>query len=276
MGRVETRLYKRRQARNKRILQLFVLVCLAAVVALILGRINGDLMTIQGLQNASEDNDLPGNAVESREVSMIAETWYAIQTGVFSTEEAARQKAEDYTARGAPGTVVSEGGKWRVFIACYGTEADAMAVKRRLEEKQRVDTYLYTWQCPEVRLRLTGKISQIDAVEAGLTQLTATTLALRDAAIDLDAGELTTEEASAVAQAMKDAITLWERTVSERFGRNKPSLVEEMLQLMNGWKQRFETLMAQESPTQLSADLKGQAMEMYAEMIAWRNRLLQE
>lgn len=49
--------------------------------------------------------------VVSREITLAAETWYAIQTGVFSNEDAAREKAELLTDRGAPGAVVEDGEK---------------------------------------------------------------------------------------------------------------------------------------------------------------------
>ena len=222
----------------------------------------------------SEPNAAPAADAQkpvTREVTLAADTWYAIQTGVFSTAEAAHQKADDYASRGAPGTVVQDGEKWRVFIAAYGEEADAAAVRVRLGERQRVDTYLYAWQCPELRLRLTGSAGQLDAVEAGFTLLISTAAALRDAAILLDAGQLTGQEVLSQVNAIDGQIRLWEDTVRACFGSHLPSLVQGMLALTESWPQQAEGLRdASSSATALSAALKGEGMRLYAGICAWR------
>lgn len=275
MGRVETRMYKRRQTRAKALRGILLLVLLGAAVLLAWGRIgNGFTAEQMNMPAPTPPSSGDDQTVETREVTMAAEAWYAIQTGVFSTEDAALQKADTYTQRGAPGTVIREGEKWRVFIACYGTEEAASAVRSRLETNQKVDTYLYAWTCPEVRLRLTGKAGQLDAVEAGFTLLTSTASALRDAAIDLDAGELTTQEASAAVLALDNGITLWEDTVRSRFGKSIPNLVQDMLTITAGWDARFTALQTAESATDLSAALKAEAMGLFYDIITWRNALL--
>lgn len=274
MGRVETRMYKRRRQRTKA-LRVTALVVLLAVAALLAW---GRLPTAFITEHISAPSPTPvtsayDQTVESREVTLAEEIWYAIQTGVFSTEEAARQKADAYTKRGAPGTVVREGEKWRVFIACYGTEADASAVRTRLEQNQKVDTYLYAWKCPQLRLRLTGKAGQLDAVEAGFTLLMSTAAALRDTATALDAAQLTTQEAQATLSALDGQISLWEDTVRSRFGKSIPELVESMLTITASWDTRYQTLQSGEGATVLSAALKAEAMGMYDDIIAWRNAL---
>jgi len=211
--------------------------------------------------------------VETREVTLNAETWYAIQTGVFSTQEAAVQKADAYTQRGAPGMVVRQGEKWRVFIACYGTEEEASAVRTRLESNQKVDTYLYAWECPEVRLRLSGMAGQLDAAEAGFTLLTTTAATLRDTAMELDAAQLTTQEVMASARALDDQIALWEDTVRSRFGKSVPALVEGMMTITGGWDARYAALVAAQDATALSAALKAQAMGMFDDICTWRTAL---
>lgn len=274
MGRVETRMYKRRRQRAKVLRVMVLILLIAAAVLLAWGRLPTDFIT----EHISAPTPTPvtsayDQTVESREVTLVEEIWYAIQTGVFSTEEAARQKADAYTKRGAPGTVVQEGEKWRVFIACYGTEADASAVRTRLEQNQKVDTYLYAWKCPQLRLRLTGKAGQLDAVEAGFTLLTSTAAALRDTATSLDAAQLTTQEAQAAMSALDGQITLWEDTIRSRFGKSVPALVESMLTITASWDGRFQALQSSQDATALSAALKAEAMGMYDDIIAWRNAL---
>lgn len=274
MGRVETRLYKRRHRRTRAI-RIGVLLCLLiASVLLLWKRLPGSFISeLIALPTATPITSAYDQTVESREVTLAEEIWYAIQTGVFSSKEAAEQKADAYTPRGAPGTVVQEGEKWRVFIACYGTEADASAVRARLEQNQKVETYLYAWKCPQLRMRLTGKKGQLDVVEAGFTLLSSTAAALRDTATALDAAQLTTQEAIAAVAALDGQIELWEKTMRSRFNRSVPELAEQMLAITASWDDRFRRLQSNGSATELSAALKAEAMGMFDELIAWRSAL---
>lgn len=268
MGRVERRMYKRRQKRAK-MLRLTVLALVIAGVVL-LWRKAPEGFYLEKLSFPEQQEATELDVTQTREVTLAEETWYAIQTGVFSTEEAARQKADAYTQRGAPGTVVREGEKWRVFIACYPTEAEAASVRTRLEQNQKVDTYLYAWKCPELRLRMTGKAGQLDAVEAGFTLILSTASALRDTATELDAAQLTTQEVQAAAESLDEQITLWEETLQERFGRDLPELAQQLLTITGNWDDRYGAIQAAEGATALSAALKAQAMGMYDEIAAWR------
>ena len=168
MASSRRRTYRRRR-RRARLLRLAVLLLIAAGAVLLFTRRPG--MLTERIQQATPTPSATAwdKTKVTREVTLPAETWYTIQTGVFSASEAAQVKAGAYTERGAPGTVVQDGGKWRVFIASYGREDEAAAVRQRLGEVQRVETYLYHWTCPELRLRLTGMAGQLDAAEAGLT-----------------------------------------------------------------------------------------------------------
>ena len=275
MGRVETRMYKRRQKRAARLRWLVVILLALGAAVWFLGRGQASfVMEKIGLSASIPKNGEFDKTVESREVVLPAEIWYAIQTGVFSTQEAALQKADAYTQRGAPGTVVKQGEKWRVFIACYGTEGEASAVRSRLETNQKVDTYLYNWECPEVHLRLSGMAGQLDAAEAGFTLLTSTAAALRDTAMELDAAQLTSQEVNTAMDALDAQIALWEDTVKSRFGRDVPPLFKDMLDITANWDARYSALRAAEDATALSAALKAQAMGIYDEICTWRNEMM--
>lgn len=274
MGRVETRIYKRRRSRAKAIRRTALLLLLGGAAVLVWRSLPEGFVSERIAQpTATPVTAAYDQTVETREVTLPAETWYAIQTGVFSTEEAALQKADAYMDRGAPGTVVQEGEKWRVFIACYGTEADASAVRTRLGEKQRVETYLYTWTCPELRLRLTGEAGQLDVVEAGFMLLTSTAAALRDTAMEVDAAQFTAGEAAAAVTALDGQIRLWQETARSRFGQSIPPLVQSMLDITEGWSARYEALQAAADATALSAALKAQAMGLYDEICTWRSEV---
>lgn len=274
MGRVETRMYKRKRSRAKAVRRIVLLMLLVSAALLIWRSLPDSFISEKiGQPSPTPVTSAFDQTVETREVTLPAETWYAIQTGVFSTEDAALQKADAYAERGAPGTVVQQGEKWRVFIACYGSETDASAVRTRLGDKQQVDTYLYEWSCPELRLRLTGKAGQLDVVEAGFTLLISSAAALRDTATDVDAAQLTTGEAASAAAALHGQISLWQETARSRFGNNIPPLVEGMLSITENWTARFAELQSAANATELSAALKANAMGMYDEICTWRGEV---
>lgn len=276
MSQVERRMYRRRQkrARKRRLLILLLLAALAAALVIWRGR-GGDFTA----QRMAEPTPTPltddyDKTVQTRVITLPERAWYAIQTGVFSAREAADEKAGAYQDRGAPGIVVQDGEKWRVFIACYDSSEDASAVRQRLGEMQRVETYLYTWICPELRLRLTGKAGQLDVVEAGLTLLMQTAEQLRDTATLVDAGQLTTQEALNAVYDLDSQIKLWRETAQSRFGRQQPELVAQLMAVCDSWTSRRTAIeSAASSPTDVSAALKLQGMSMYEEMIRLRNAI---
>lgn len=274
MGRVETRMYRQKRQRVRFVRWMAALLLLMTVVLIIWQGGQASFLAEQiSLPTPRGTDSGFDRSVVSREVTLPAETWYAIQTGVFSTEEAALQKADTYAERGAPGTVIAQGEKWRVFIACYGTENEAAAVRTRLENNQKVETYLYTWECPELRLRLSGMAGQLDAAEAGFTLLSSTAAALRDTAVQLDAAQLTVQETIEAAGNLDRQICLWEDTVSNRFGKSVPALVEGMLRITDKWSERYEEMKVCKGATELSAALKTHAMGMYDEIATWRREI---
>ena len=271
MGRVEQRLYRQQMAR-RRLGRMIVLMLLIFAAALTISRNAASHLTAETIAQptATPIAAAYDQTVVSREITLAAETWYAIQTGVFSNEDAAREKAELLTDRGAPGAVVEDGEKWRVFIACYGTETDAASVRQRLGENQRIETYLYRWTCPELQLRLKGMAGQVDVAEAGFTLLLQAARTLRDTASLLDAGELTLTEAREQITALDGQMTLWRQTAQERFGRNPPSPIKELLALSDAWAQIRGNLENQDSKTALSAQLKLEGIGLFGRMIALR------
>lgn len=272
MGRVEQRLYRRRMARKRLGRMAALALLILASGALTLSRYSASQLSAETIAQPTATPVALGydQTIVSREITLPSETWYAIQTGVFSTREAAEGKADALTNRGAPGAVVEDGEKWRVFIACYGTEADAAAVRQRLGENQRIETYLYRWNCPELQLRLKGMAGQVDVAEAGFTLMLQAARTLRDTASLLDAGELTMLEAREQTSALDDQVTLWRKTAQDRFGRNPPSPIRELLTLSEGWGQIRQQLDAPEQKTALSAQMKLAGIGLFEQMIALR------
>ncbi len=274
MGRVEKRMYKQRRGQallRRGMLFLTALVVVAGLASRLTG---GDGLTAQRVSEptATPITSVFDETVESREVALRGDTWYAIQTGIFASREAAEEKAALYAERGAPGYVAQDGQKWRVFIACYGDKEDATAVRDRLAEQQRVETYLYGWDCPAITLRLSGMAGQLDVAEAGLTGPAQAAAILRDGAAQLDAGEIMIDEAVATVDALAGQLALWERTAQERFTPPYPALIAQELAVHQAWTEGAAALReaARRDATALSAEMKRQAMALYEESIRLR------
>ena len=275
MRRMERRMYriKRGQAAARRIL---LGVAAIAVAAGLISRLRGgNILTAQPI---GEPTPTPiasafDETVETREITLAEEIWYAIQTGVFSTREAAEQKAVAYTDRGAPGYVAQDGDKWRVFIACYGDKTDATNVRSRLLDVQQVETYLFEWACPRLKLRLSGMVGQMDVVEAGLSLRQQIARQLRDDASRLDSGAVTLSEEQQTLSGVDDQVKLWADTARNRFARPYPALVEALLAWTDDWQRSYGVLRGAQNATQLSAALKAQGMALYEGNIRFRNQL---
>ena len=111
---------------------------------------------------------------------------------------------------------------------------------------------------------------QVDVAEAGFTLLLQAARTLRDTASLLDAGELTLAEGQEQITALDGQLTLWRQTAQERFGRNPPSPIKELLALSDAWAQIRGNLEKQDSKTALSAQLKLEGIGLFGRMIALR------
>ena len=276
MRRMERRMYRQKRGQALARRMLMGIACLAVVVGLISRLRGGNGLTARPIADptATPVASAFDETVETREISLPGETWYAIQTGVFSTREAAKEKAGAYTDRGAPGYVAQDGDKWRVFIACYGDKTDANSVRTRLQDAQQVETYLFEWANPSLKLRLSGMVGQMDVVEAGLALRRQMAEQLRDDASRLDSGAVTASDERQTIESLDGQVTLWADTARSRFARPYPALVEALLQWADDWQGRYGALLgATGDPTALSAALKAQAMALYEGNINFRNQL---
>lgn len=277
MGRVEKRMYKR--ARGRSLLRKLLAVGVLAVIALGLavrrqagGGLNADYLPSPTATPVAAAYD---ETVEVRQITLEEVSWYAIQTGIYSTQAAADENRDTYDKRGAPGYVNQDGDKWRVYIACYGDKEEAQTVRERLRVNQEVETFLHTWVCPEISLRLTGAAGQVDVAEAGLSLLGDAAAALRDTAALLDSGERTQAETLAVAQALNEQVRLWRETARARFAKPYPVLVDMELSMADSWDAKYAAISKAEDATALSAAMKLQAMALFDESCALRETLIE-
>ena len=260
MRRVARRMYRRRRRLK---VAMGILAVAVIIAALMIWRTPS--FSVEGLLTGTTPTPelTADRTITTMELHLPAQTWYTIQTGVFSTKEAAQDKADDYTDRGAPGTVVASGGKWRVFIASYGRETDAASVRQRLGEMQRVETYLYAWECPEVRLRLTG-----------MTLLQGAAEVMRDTATLLDASQLTAEDAQNELAELDGQLALWMDAAKSAFGVSIPEMVKSLMTMAEDCRSWIAQEKGGTSASVLSSALKGYGMVLYDGMVSLRMLLL--
>lgn len=267
-----------RRARGRAILRRVMMITILALAALAVavrqhsGGLQTDFLPAPTPTPVASTYD---ETVATREIALEEVQWYAIQTGIYSTAQLAAENCDTYAKRGAPGYVNQDGDKWRVYIACYGSKEDAQAVRERLRLNQEVETFLHTWVCPAISLRLTGAAGQVDVAEAGLSLLGNAGAALRDGAALLDSGERTQAETIAVVEALDGQVRLWRETARERFTRPYPELLEMELAMADAWDSKLSSIRKADGATALSAAMKLQAMALFDESCSLREALVE-
>ena len=170
--------------------------------------------------------------VEIREITLPAEVWYCLQSGIFSSEAAAREKSLAYSDRGAPGFVSPEGGKFRVLLSAYASREDAQRVKEKLAGQQSVETYIYEMVRPALHLQLTGMRGQLDVLDAAAALLPELAQSWRETALTLDQGQTSLTEVQELAAEQQEQCLVMLNVLQERFLPPMPTLAQQLQALL--------------------------------------------
>lgn len=112
---------------------------------------------------------------------------YTLQTGAFSEENNAKQAASEIIAHGGAGFVAFDGEFYRVLIAGYLREEDAIEVKDTLE-KDGVMTSVFMLESGTLEFKIGAEQSQIEAVKACFETVPESVNALQQIVFDYDKG----------------------------------------------------------------------------------------
>lgn len=249
---------------NRVLLGLSAVVVLAGIVSRIRGG-NELTATVVATPSPTPLTAAFDEAMGTRQLLLEAEGWYCLQSGVFSTLEAAQAKSGAYAGRGAPGFVAPDGDKFRVLLSAYGAREDALRVKDRLSAQQGVETYIYEMIRPALHLQLSGMRGQLDVIDAATALLPTLARSWRDAALLVDQGELTPGELTALAGEGAEQSRVMLRVLEERFLSPAPPLARQLQQLCSGAEASAERIgeAAQDSLTAASAQLKMEALALH-------------
>ncbi len=155
---------------------------------------NSSAATPSASPQATADNtstplpvDLPGASGSRAEEEITAEevSLFALQTGAFSEESNAKSAAGEIQNLGGAGYVAYDGDLYRVLIAGYTKESDALDVKTQLNE-QSVETSVFNLKSGSLSFKIGAEQSQIDAVKACFDAVPETVESLQQIIFDAD------------------------------------------------------------------------------------------
>ncbi len=138
----------------------------------------------------------------SADIDFPALSCYALQMGVFASEENAENQAAQLKNQGAGGYVLQDGDRYRVLAAGYALESEAKEVKDRLIG-EGMDCTVFTISSPGATFRVNAEESQIDEVRSGFTALHTAQAALTEAAIAFDRDGMSVADGQAAVQAIQ-------------------------------------------------------------------------
>jgi hypothetical protein len=167
----------------------------------------------------------------TRDISLPARSWYAIQLGAFDSEESARSQAESFVARGAAGYVRKDS-RFRVLAALYPTREEAQTVREQLQSQHEIDSYVYEIALPEILLNVKGMAGQLDVLEAGMQYLNTVLEKFCEVSTSMDKQDLPVEqELSRLAEIASQADTL-KNVLTQRFASVNTAVVNNLISLM--------------------------------------------
>jgi len=237
-----------------------------------------------GSQLAVEPSLTPGptpvtrtfdETVDARQISVPQSPWYAIQLGVFESEDSALAMAEGYRSRGAAGYIWQDSERYRVLAAVYPDEEDAKRVRTQLKEGQSIDSYVFAIEPMNLTLKLSGMAGQLDVLEAIYTFWQETALELQKESLELDQREMDTKQVRERLTAMVEANEVLLELVSQRFTKPYHAAVQPAAELLQQFAAHLNELLAneQQSSVAIGAAIKYEALWMIAHMRQYYEQL---
>jgi len=169
---------------------------------------------------------------DERTLTLPGQTWYALQLGVFDTENSARQLAERFMSRGAGGYVTNDS-PYRVLAAAYETRADAQAVLSQLKALHGVEAYVHEMHTDEIVVKVSGQAAQLTALEDAYDTLSQTADYLSSLSQGLDQHTMEEESIRAALRSQKNTLSALEERLQKLFGENAHAAVKEVRQMLS-------------------------------------------
>ena len=209
---------------------------------------------------------------DERTVTLAAQSWYALQSGVFDDASAAGQEADALRARGAGGYIFRKDG-CRLLAAAYTARADAQAVMSRLKTRHGLSTEIVEIVSPEITLRLSGQKGQLTALTDAFSAMEKLCGHLYQLSLSLDRQETEAAEALTALQSERDTLSVLSARLQSRFGASAPAAVLGLKQILDDCVQSLTAASAAKTLTQLGAQVKYCHLECICRMAAYASGL---
>ncbi len=190
-------------------------------------------------------------------VELPADTWYALQVGVFESEESAHQAAQVFQARGAAGYIWHDG-RYRVLAAVYPSKEDAQIVREQLKERHSIDTYLYPIEYPSVHMRLTGMQGQLEILEASFEHAKDIAVQLQQQSVAIDRQEISGFDAKKKLDAITAQADIVALRLEQRFPKPVHSTVQALIECFTDYSSFALEFTGEESAVEVGIRLKYQ------------------
>ena len=191
----------------------------------------------------------------SLDITLTDRSWYALQLGAFTQENAAYQLSQEFIPRGAAGYVCHEADIFRVYAAAYPTRAEAQSVQTRLNE-QGVTTYIQPCNEASVTLRATGTHTQLNAVSDIFSYLDTLSLKFFTLSSQLDKSEISTTDAFSALMSEGTTCRALADALSSAFTKEFPASAQQLHDLLTLIAQECESSQNSQSAARIGAALK--------------------
>lgn len=188
-------------------------------------------------------------------VELPASTWYALQVGVFESEETANQSSLAFQKRGAAGYLWQDG-RYRVLAAVYPVQEDAQSVRSQLRDQHNIDSYLYAIEFPAVSMRLRGMQGQLEILQAAFGHASDLAMQLQALSVAMDRQEVSRSEAIEQLTALRTQMNLVSLRLQQRFSKPVHETVQALIDCFEGYGQFVSGLSADESDVTMGMKLK--------------------
>lgn len=191
----------------------------------------------------------------SRDITVSGRTWYALQLGAFTQENAAQQLSQEFIPRGAAGYVCADEKIYRVYAAAYPTRAEAQSVQNRLNE-QGVSTYIQICNENAFMLRAGGNDTQLAAVSDIFSYLDTLSMKFYALSVSLDKNELSMAAAQEALLSEAATCRSLSATLARTFSEDIPAPARALCALLESIAASCEISQNSKSAARTGAALK--------------------
>jgi len=159
--------------------------------------------------------NLPENSGERSEDTISAEeiSLFALQTGAFTDEANAKEAATLIIARGGAGYIAYDGELYRVLVAGYTDNANALSVKQTLLSDD-VKTSVFNLKSESLEFKIGAEQDKIDVIKACFDCVPDTVSALQQIIFDSDNGKNVDNDITVLKQNVTDVAARFNSTIA--------------------------------------------------------------